>query len=458
MDIKFTPAIISTFFQKTDNLGAERYRKAFISFLMNVVSQSVQVATGLISIPLTLNYVGVERFGIWMTLSTALTFITFSDFGVGIGVQDSISKFIGAENHDLARKAFFSSFLFVTMLFIVLMGLNYAIVPHIDLSSFLSLKSAQAIQEILPITQMVIFVLGIGLLAGIVQRTFNALQESFCVASIQVISRICSLFLLFIVVNLKMGLPALIFVVGGLSSAALLLIGLPILLMRHKWILPAEGMWVNAIDFSSLKAILKVGMLGLGASIAIYFVNNSIPMLIAKKHGVVSVADYAVLLKLMSIPGLLLTYSLLPLWPAITEAKVKNDNQWIKKTYKFCGRVTFILSLGFTAFFLIFGQDIIRLWTHNESVVPSFELLLASVVFMVLGFWNTLTTLILNGLSRYRGQATYGIVLSMLFVYLATLIPSHYGKVLIIYTIAAGYFLRCLVMQIELMLCFRANK
>ena len=450
--------MLSRLIKKSEDLGQERYRKALLTSLMNVFSQVVQLATGLISIPLTLNYVGVERFGIWMTLSTALAFITFSDFGVGIGLQDRMSKFIGAGNYDLAQKAFFSSFLFIFILCISLIVASHALVSRIDLATFLSLKSKEAIAEIIPTTEMVIFVLGLGLLAGLVQRAFNALQEGFWVAAIQVIARVCSLILLFVVVHLEMGLPALVFVVGGLFSTALLLIGLPVLLMRHKWILLAVGGWTKVLDLSCLKDILKIGTLGLGASIAIYFVNNSIPFLIANKYGVENVADYAVLLKLVSIPGLFLTYLLLPLWPAITEAKVKNDNAWIKKIYERCRILVLVLAVTCTAVFLLFGREIIVLWTHNEAVVPSFGLLLASVVFMVLGFWNSLTSVILNGLSMYKGQATYGIILAVLFVYIATLVPSSYGKELIVWVIAAGYLIRCIIMQVEVTLILKVSR
>lgn len=109
----------------------------------------------------------------------------------------------------------------------------------IDLPSLFALRSAEAIEEILPATQMVVIVIALGLLAGVVQRAFSALQEGFCVAAIQVVSRLV-LIMLFVVVDLKMGLPALVFVVGGLPNAGLLLVGFPVLFIRHKWLVPAR--------------------------------------------------------------------------------------------------------------------------------------------------------------------------------------------------------------------------
>lgn len=441
--------LFSKLVRTSADLGQERYRKAILTSLMNIGSQFVQLATGLISVPLTLNYIGAERFGIWMTLSTGLTFITFSDFGVGIGTQDRMSRFVGAKNFDLARKTFFSSLSFVVLLLVILFIASQFLVPGINLSSFFSLKSEKAIEEIVPTTQMVVFVLGLGLISGVIQRAFNALQEGFVVAIMQIISRVTSLVLLFIVVKFKMGLPTLIFVIGGISSVGTLLLGLPLLFSRHKWLQPSSNSISGFFDFPCIKNVLKVGVLGLGASVAIYFVNNSIPVLISGKYGAENVADYAVLLKLVSIPTLLLTYLLIPLWPAITEAKINNDNVWIKKLFRKCSLLTFSSAALFMVLFLLFGRQLILAWTQNNDVVPNFRLLLASVVFMALGFWNTLLSVILNGLSMYKGQATYGVFFAVLFVFLASLVPSTYEKDVVIWVVGAGFLIRCIVMQIE---------
>lgn len=436
----------------------ERYRKAAITSLMSLFSQFVQIATGLISVPLALNYLGVEQFGIWMTLSTALAFITFADLGIGIGVQDRMSRFIGANLYELACKTFFSSIAFVFVLFCLLMVVNLLLVPIFNLASLLAIKSDEAIAEIVPTAQMVILVLGLGLLSGIVQRAFNSLQEGFLVAAIQVVLRICSLILLFVVVNLKLGLPALVFVVGGLSSVGILLIGLPLLLIRHKWLVPVKLVMSEIFDRECLKDVMKIGILGFGASISIYLVNNSALILISGKYGVESVADYSVLLKLLSIPTLLLTYLLIPLWPAIAEAKVKNDKKWIQDVYKKCSSITIVVTVVSSFVFLLFGRQIIQLWTQNAAVVPGFRLLMASIAFMALGFWNTLTTVILNGLSMYRSQATYGVLFAAVFIIFAAIIPVTYGKDFIVWIIGIGYLARCIIMHFEVRRCLHVSE
>lgn len=441
--------LLSRLTNKTADQGAERNRRALLTAIINVLSQIVQLATGLISVPLALSYLGVERFGIWMTLSAALAFITFSDLGVGIGLQDRMAKYLGLNDYGSARQSFFTALTFLSIVFVILMAIAVIAAQRANLVELFSLRSAEAIKEIVPTTISVAFCISLGLVAGIVQRAFNSFQEGFWVATIQAGARVCSLVLLFVVVRLQLGLPALVFVVGGLSHAVLLIVGLPLLLKRH------SGMRLNMtkiselFSMSALRGILKIGVLGFGASVAIYFVNNTALVVMAQKYGAAEVADFAVLLKLIGIPAMLQTYLLLPLWPAITEAKVRQDNGWIKQTYHRCMRLTIILSIVTSAGLLLLGQEIIRVWTRDASVVPDLGLILAGAVFTVLGYWNTLTSVILNGLSRYKGQATYGLAIALLFAGLSIIIPSHWPKESIVWMVTAGYLIRCVLMQNE---------
>ena len=242
--------------------GRERYRRAASTAAMNVVAQIVQLATGLISVPLALEYVGPERFGIWMTLSTALAFISFSDFGVGIGMQDRISRHAGKGDYGGARNAFYSAFALVGIIVIAIILIGCLALPRSELASLFSLQSVEGQADIGPTAVATTIVIAIGLLGGLVQRAFNAVQEGFWVALLQVAARFVSLALLFVVVRFQLGLPALVFVVGGLASCVLLLAGIPVLLYRHQWLRPVRRDIFKTIDFESAKGLLSVGAMG----------------------------------------------------------------------------------------------------------------------------------------------------------------------------------------------------
>lgn len=443
--------MLAKLLRRAEDQGRERYRRAGLTSLVNLVSQALHIATGLISVPLVLGYVGAERFGLWMALSTALLFIHFSDFGVGIGVQDRVASHVGQKEMGLARNAFLAGLFFAFILACLFIGVSDSVLSRMKLDLLLGLKTEVAIDEAVPTAKMLVLTIALGLLAGIVQRTYSALQEGFWIGAIQAAARLVSLGLLFWIVNLKLGLPSLVFVVGGLTSTIVIILGLPLLFLRHSWLRPSISCIKNVLLLRHLGEILKVGGWGLGAAIAIYLVNNAPMILISTKYGAESVTDYAVLMKLVGVPTAFLIYILSPLGPAITNAKMNGDIRWIKKLYSKCSYWVIIMSIVSTLAMGIFGKWVIEKWAGNSQIVPSTTLLFFAIIFMLLGFWNALNSTLLNGMSRFRGQATYGLLFAVAFGFLASIVPLSMPKESILLVISVGYLFRCILMHYEVL-------
>ena len=53
--------------------SAERYRMAAWSVVANVLSKGMSLTVIVMSVSLTLPYLGAERFGVWMTISSFVT-------------------------------------------------------------------------------------------------------------------------------------------------------------------------------------------------------------------------------------------------------------------------------------------------------------------------------------------------------------------------------------------------
>src|ERR1043166_7111587 len=76
--IRFQPFDTST----TEGSSKERYRRIALTSATSILSKAVSLLTMLVSVPLTVNYLGPERFGLWMTISSVIAFLVFADFGI----------------------------------------------------------------------------------------------------------------------------------------------------------------------------------------------------------------------------------------------------------------------------------------------------------------------------------------------------------------------------------------
>jgi len=80
----------------------ERYRLAILSMGANVLSRGVAVVVMVLSVSLTLPYLGAERFGIWMTIASFAGMLSFLDLGVGNALANKVAHAaIHADQHSL---------------------------------------------------------------------------------------------------------------------------------------------------------------------------------------------------------------------------------------------------------------------------------------------------------------------------------------------------------------------
>ena len=76
--ISLTPFDQST----AEGRAQERHRRVALTAGAAALAKLLSVGTALISVPLTLHYLGAERFGMWITISSLIAMLSFADFGI----------------------------------------------------------------------------------------------------------------------------------------------------------------------------------------------------------------------------------------------------------------------------------------------------------------------------------------------------------------------------------------
>lgn len=110
----------------------ERYRRAGFTSVLAFSARLMGVATALVTVPLTLNYLGVESYGLWLTLSSVALLLGFTDLGIGNGVLNALSEAHGHDDRSLARDAVASGFFMLCLVgvsLIVVFAVIYPFVP-----------------------------------------------------------------------------------------------------------------------------------------------------------------------------------------------------------------------------------------------------------------------------------------------------------------------------------------
>lgn len=345
--------------QTEEGRSRERYRRIAWTMVGALAAKMVVMLVSLLSIPLTIRYLGEERFGLWMTINSFLFLLGFTDFGIGNSLLNAISR-THAENDHLAARRFVSTGVFLlTALAILILGLFAMAYPFIPWARLFNVTSGLAMAEAGPTLAVLMVALALNTPLGIVQRVQMGYQEGFVTQWWNVGASVLSLLLLLIVIGLKLGLPCLAIAMVGAQPLVFGICSIVEYVKVKPWLKPAWAM----MDKSTAQHLLKSG--------AVFFLLQALTLIglygdnliLAVTHGASMVGNYAIPQRLFAmanvLPGVLLT----GFWPAYTESLQRGHYAWVRRTLKRSLALSFIMSAALVVPFVVFGNSIMFLWT-----------------------------------------------------------------------------------------------
>ncbi len=387
----------------------QRYRRAAYSAIATVAGRGVSMAAGLITVPLTIAYLGPERYGIWMTISSRVSFITFADFGIGNGLVNALSRAHGKNDHKKAREYVSSAFYSLSAIALLFGALFAGVYPVIPWERVLNIKSAAAGAESGLAVAIFVACTLLGIVVGIVQKIYVGYQEGYINQVWMIGGNLAGLLLLVLCIYLRLGLPYLVLVFAGAPLLAMLLNGFVLFGWSKKDLLPVP----HEMNRTAMQELMKRGLYFfiIQACYVIGFTTDN--MVIAQTVGPEAVAEYAVPYKLYSILPTVLTMIIAPLWPAYGEAVARGDYQWIRNTLNKTMKMTFGLMIPCIVVLTLLGSDIVSLWVRG-AVRPSFLIMTGIAVQTMAVSVATPLAIFLNGADALKLQVGLGITQAVL--------------------------------------------
>lgn len=393
--ISFTSFDTST----SEGRSNERYRRIILAALASILARCIGIIATLISVPLTIRYLGTERYGLWLTMSSLISILSFTDLGMGNGLLNAISEANGKDDKNLASKYVSSAFFMLLGISVILCAAFLLIYDLISWSIFFNVKSPLAISESGPATIVFVVCFLINLPLSVVQRIQTGYQEGFFNSLWLAIGNILAIVSLLGAIYFETGLPWLVLALAGAPLVSTFVNGIVLFGWKYPWLRPR----LDNISLQISQKLFRVGFLFLILQIASAVAYQSDNIVLARILGASVVPQYAVPVKLFALIPMLLGFVVAPLWPAYGEAIARKDVTWARKTLFRSIRISLLISVPATLALLIFGVQIIHLWVGNE-ITPSYLLLLG------LGAWTLLSSIggtwamFLNGASVIRFQ------------------------------------------------------
>jgi O-antigen/teichoic acid export membrane protein len=432
----------------------ERYRRVALTALASGLTKGVTILTMLVSVPLTLHYLGTERYGLWMTISSLVLMMGFADMGLGLGLMNVITEAHGQEDRQAATSYVSSAFfmlLFIGTLLVALFSLAY---PYIPWPRLFNVKTAQASQEAGPAMAVFFFCFAANLPLGIVQRVQRGYQEGFFNSIWESLGKVLGLLGLLLVIYLKAGLLWLVLAMTGAPLVAALGNGAVLFGHNRPWLRPR---W-HSLSREAAGKIVHLGFLFFILQFTSALIFQSHNFILAQILGPEAVTQYAVPARLFMILPFIIGFVLDPLWPAYGEAMARREMAWVKKTFYRSAFWAPLIGLPIAAVFVLWSPHLIKFWV-GPKIEPGWTLLIGLGLWTVILVMGLACSMILNAANIFRFQiicfslaSIVGVSTSIILIYIIGVPGVIYGSslsYLLFFLIPAYFYINRLFKSME---------
>lgn len=399
----------------------ERYRRAMLAAVGSMAARGVTALATLISVPLTVNYLGAERYGMWMTISSLITILSFADLGIGNGLVNSISEAEGRGDRTLATKYVSSSFFILLGVCALILTLYFLISGLIAWPKVFNVQSELAIVELRPALAIFTICFALNIPLGVVEKLQTGYQEGFINSIWQGVGSLLSLTGVLVAIHLEAGLPWLVIAMAGAPVLTTMVNALVQFWYLRPWLRPhwRHFEWETSRRLTSLGAVFLVLQVLAIAGMA------SDNFIVAQLYGAAAVASYAVVQKMFSL-ALIPHYLVAPLWPAFGEALARRDYAWAERTLYRSILLGCLFEVALVLPLLIWGRGIVAFWL-NPGLVPGYLLLLGFSCDAILGAYRSSISMFLNSSHLLRRQSLFYAVAALLALVSKIVMGRYFG-------------------------------
>ncbi|GHT51344.1 O-antigen export protein [Bacteroidia bacterium] len=408
--------------------GHQRSILAKKNIAVSFAIKGATILMSLITIPLTINYVGAERNGIWLTLYSMVLWLGLFDIGLGNGLKNKLAEAKAKGETELAKKYVSSTYATVSLIFVGTFGVFCLINPHLNWLEILKTVPAEYSQEVSGLIWIMMASFCLTFILNLLKAVVTADQRPAIGSFLDMLGQLVTL--IGIVILSQTVPPSLISLglVTGFAPVIVLLIAGFVLFNRHY---KAWTPSLKLVDFKLAGSLLNLGVQFFIATCASFVVTQALPFLIQRMTNPTEVTNYNTALRLFSLAFNVMGIIIMPYWSSFTDAYVQKDFSWMQNSITRL-RQFFVVLLIVQLVLLVGSPLIYYLWVNywvNTPLDISFLLSAAVCLNACVLCWVTLHIYPLNGIGKVRLQVYSSIVEMVLLIPVALWMGHRWGVV-----------------------------
>ncbi|SDD92393.1 Na+-driven multidrug efflux pump [Pricia antarctica] len=367
--------------------------------LLTILIKVAGMLIGFIYMPLSLDYLGQIKFGIFLTMLSIIDWFLNFDIGIGQGLRNKFGESVVRKgNRDAVyyvSTAYFVLGAIIAAVTVTLLILNFSLPWASWLNIPLDLQS-----EVKILGAIIIIAFGIRFIAGNIYEIFYAMQKMAYVEFFQFLSK--ATFLVFILLIPFIATESLL-LFGAANSLTFALVPLIVGLYYFSSKFSAYRPSVKYVKMKYFKDLFSLSSKFFLIKIAMLIIHQTNNILIALFVSLESVPQYEAAYKYMSIFMLLFVILNNQLWPSNTEAYAKGDLVWMKKMMRALLKIWFA-TLVLATLMVVISPFVYELWFQKTPLYIPMAISISVAVSICLTTWVNMYNIVLNGTGKIKLQ------------------------------------------------------
>lgn len=385
------------------------------------VIKGVGILTSLLLVPLTIGYVSPELYGVWLTLSSILTWVGFMDIGFSQGLKNKLTEAIALGEWERGRSLVSTTYFMMLIITVPLCVILEIIVPHVNWVGLLNVNPIY-LDEIIEAMYVCIVFVCLQMYVKVFNSVVAAFQKVALSESFGVIGNVISLFL--IVILKRICPPSLVVLACTLAAMPILVTIIASLIFYSGKFKPIAPKF-SSIRFDYIKDLFGLGYKFFIINIQVLVLFQSTNVLISYVSSPLEVTNYNVAYRLLNCGMMLYTMITAPLWPAYADAYTKGDYDWMKAMRRKMERVL-LLSMVACAIITLLSPIIYKLWIGDQVSVP-FTMTLLVAIYVSVYCWMNLNGTLVVGMGKIQVETIIVLVGMLLHIPVSLFLGKYIG-------------------------------
>lgn len=376
---------------------------------------------GFVFVPLLIAYLKPTKYGIWITLSSLITWVGFFDLGLGHGLRNRLAESLAKDDYVLGRTFVSTTYALISMIMFGIFAVYNAINPFLHWNKILNTSNSDVSpKELSLLAYFVITFFCFRFIFQLITTILKADQRSALASVFDLAAKILSLLAILIIIKISYNDLLLVGIAISVAPVIILLVSnIYFFNGRYAKLCPS----LKFVNFKMIPSILTLGLKFFFIQLSILVLYQTNAIIISNLFGPENVTPYSVTLTLFS--GITMFHSIIitPYWSAITEAWQKNELVWITNTMKMLNK--FVVVSGFFIVIVVISfKFLLKIWLKNTIQVSNLMIILIAM-WVFAKIWEQTQCTFLNGVGKINLQLFLTVTTAVLHIPLALVLAKY---------------------------------